>query len=65
MDKAGAKDKFSLARLAIRRVKELVREKEKRILLNSTKLTTLVLSEIEQGKIKITKPNREDRGRKQ
>ncbi len=52
VDKTGIKDKFALTRLAIQRAKELIKEKEKRILLNSTKITTHVLDELDQGKVK-------------
>ncbi|RKY81725.1 hypothetical protein DRQ11_15080 [candidate division KSB1 bacterium] len=55
--KSGVEDKFALTRLAIRRVRELVKEKDKRVLLNSTKLTTCVLNELQEGKIKNSTSN--------
>ncbi|MCD6257944.1 DNA-directed RNA polymerase subunit omega [Candidatus Aerophobetes bacterium] len=55
--KSGVEDKFALTRLAIRRVRELAKEKDKRALLNSTKLTTCVLNELQEGKIKNSTSN--------
>jgi len=52
MRKSGVRDKFALTRFAIKRAKELIKEKEKRVLLDSEKLTTRILKEIHQGKLK-------------
>ena len=54
MSKTGVNDKYKLTRLAIQRVKELIKEKNKRALLDSQeKLTTIVLKEMKEGKIKV------------
>lgn len=51
--KSGLKDKYELTRLAIRRIRRLVKEKDKRALENThEKLPTLVLREIAEGKLK-------------
>lgn len=47
--KSGAKDKFDLTRLAIKKARQLLGEKDKRALLNSTKLATYVLEELQEG----------------
>ena len=53
MSKTGVNDKYKLTRLAIQRVKELIKEKDKRALLDSQeKLTTIVLKEMKEGKIR-------------
>jgi len=53
MSKTGVNDKYKLTRLAIQRVKELIREKNKKALLDSQeKLTTIVLKEMKEGKIR-------------
>ena len=53
LDRAGTDDKFELTRLAIQRVRRLVKEKDKRALDNSQeKFPTLVLQEMLEGKIK-------------
>ena len=53
MSKTGVNDKYKLTRLAIHRVKELIREKNKKALLDSQeKLTTIVLKEMKEGKIR-------------
>lgn len=53
LDQAGIDDKFELTRLAIQRVRRLVKEKDKRALDNSQeKFPTLVLQEMLEGKIK-------------
>jgi len=54
MSKTGVNDKYKLTRLAIQRVKELIKEKNKRALLDSQeKLTTIVLKEMKEGKIRV------------
>jgi len=51
-------NKYKLTYLAIKRIKELVKEKDKNILNNSKeKLTTRVLREIIEGKIKSSDKN--------
>ncbi|MCD6574843.1 DNA-directed RNA polymerase subunit omega [Candidatus Aerophobetes bacterium] len=64
LKKTGAKDKFTLARLAIQRAKQLIKEKEKRTLLDSEKITTYILREMQEGKIRAqeleAKENKED-----
>jgi len=53
MSKTGVNDKYKLTRLAIHRVKELIRENNKKALLDSQeKLTTIVLKEMKEGKIR-------------
>ena len=53
MRKSGIGDKYELTRLAIRRVRQLVKEKDKRALEDTReKLPTLVLKEIAEGKLK-------------
>lgn len=55
LEKAKMKDKYALTRMAIERAKKLAQEKEKRILLGvSEKITSLVLKEIREGKLKPT-----------
>lgn len=52
--KTGIANKYLLTRLAIQRMKELVREKDKRSLEKSkNKLPLLVLREIAEGKVKM------------
>lgn len=54
MKKSGSPDKYALARLAIGRVRDLVKEKDKRALESSKqKLSTYVLQELAEGKIKL------------
>jgi len=53
LDQTGTDDKFELTRLAIQRVRRLVKEKDKRVLNNSQeKFSTLVLQEMLEGKIR-------------
>jgi DNA-directed RNA polymerase omega subunit len=52
--KTGIDNKYLLTRLAIQRMRELVREKDKRSLEKpNNKLPVLVLKEIAQGKVKM------------
>ncbi|TET45965.1 DNA-directed RNA polymerase subunit omega [Candidatus Aerophobetes bacterium] len=52
--KTGIANKYLLTRLAIQRMRQLVREKDKRSLEKSkNKLPTLVLKEIAEGKVKM------------
>jgi len=54
LKKSGSPDKYALARLAIERIRDLVKEKDKRALENSKqKLSTYVLQELAEGKIKL------------
>jgi DNA-directed RNA polymerase omega subunit len=47
-------DKYELTRLAIRRVRQLVKERDKMALEDThEKLSTLVLKEIAEGKLKL------------
>jgi len=58
LKKAQMDNKYKLTYLAIKRIKELVKEKDKNILNNSKeKLTTRVLREIIEGKIKSSDKN--------
>ncbi|MFQ6066665.1 MAG: DNA-directed RNA polymerase subunit omega [bacterium] len=51
--KSGIGDKYELTRLAIRRIRQLVKEKDKMALEDThEKLPTLVLREIAEGKLK-------------
>jgi DNA-directed RNA polymerase omega subunit len=51
--KSGIGDKYELTRLAIRRIRQLVKEKDKMALEDThEKLPTLVLKEIAEGKLK-------------
>jgi len=53
MSKTNINNKYELTRLAIQRTKELVKEKDKKALLNSQeKIPTIVLKEMMEGKIK-------------
>jgi len=53
LKKSGARDKYHLTKLAIQRIKQLVREREKRaLLISDEKLTTYVLREFEEGEVK-------------
>lgn len=51
MRKTGITDKFALTYAALQRVKQLAREKDKRALLESVKLTSVVLSELREGTV--------------
>jgi len=58
LKKAQIDNKYKLTRLAIKRAKELVKEKDKYILDNSNeKLPTRVLREIMEGKMKLPDGN--------
>jgi len=62
LNKTKIENKYILTRLAIKKAKELIKEKDKRILQDFNKnLTTLVLKELLEGKIKdlknLTKEN--------
>lgn len=48
MRKSGAKDKFALTRFAIKKAKQLLKEKDKRALLDSKKLTVYALEELQK-----------------
>ncbi|MCK4618073.1 DNA-directed RNA polymerase subunit omega [Candidatus Aerophobetes bacterium] len=51
--KSGIEDKYELTRLAIRRIRQLVKEKDKMALEDTReKLPILVLKEIAEGKLK-------------
>ncbi len=50
--KSGIESKFELIHLAIRRIKQLIREKNKMLQDNPEKLCTRVLREIAEGKLK-------------
>ncbi|MQY70121.1 MAG: DNA-directed RNA polymerase subunit omega [Firmicutes bacterium] len=51
--KSGIEDKYELTRLAIRRIRQLVKEKDKMALRDTReKLPILVLKEIAEGKLK-------------
>ncbi|UCG94851.1 MAG: DNA-directed RNA polymerase subunit omega [Candidatus Aerophobus sp.] len=51
--KSGIEDKYELTRLAIRRIRQLVKEKDKMTLEDThEKLPILVLKEIAEGKLK-------------
>ena len=50
--KSGIESKFELIRLAIRRTRQLVREKDKMLEDNPEKLPALVLREIAEGRLK-------------
>lgn len=53
LKKAGTDNKYEVVRLAIKRVRQLIREKEQRSLLGSNeKLSSIVLKEIMEGKLK-------------
>ncbi len=53
LNKTKERDKYTLTRLAIKKVKELIKEKDKRALQDSNEnLTTLVLEEMLEGKVK-------------
>ncbi|MBC7189222.1 DNA-directed RNA polymerase subunit omega [Candidatus Aerophobetes bacterium] len=49
MERTGIKDKFALVRFAIKRAKQLIKEKDKRALLESEKVPVSVLKELQQG----------------
>jgi len=52
MHKTRIDDKFALTYTLIQRVRELVKEKDKRVLLNITKkLTSIALQEFKEGKV--------------
>lgn len=54
--KTGIANKYLLTRLAIQRMRDIVREKDKRSLEKpKNKLPTLVLKEIAEGKVKMEK----------
>ncbi|MCD6231476.1 DNA-directed RNA polymerase subunit omega [Candidatus Aerophobetes bacterium] len=62
LNKTKIENKYILTRLAIKKAKELIKEKDKRVLQDFNKnLTTLVLKELLEGKIKdlknLTKEN--------
>ena len=60
LKKAKTDNKYKLTRLAIKRVRELVKEKGKSILDNSNeKLPTRVLREIMEGKVKPPDKNKD------
>ena len=44
--KVGVEDKFTLTRIAIRKARELVKEKDRMALMNPTKLVPLVLEKL-------------------
>ena len=50
--KSGIENKFELIRLAIRRIRQLIREKDKMLEDNPEKLCTRVLREIVEGRLK-------------
>lgn len=50
--KSGIESKFELIRLAIRRIRQLIREKDKMLQENPEKLCTRVLREIAEGRLK-------------
>jgi len=53
LNKTGMDNKFEVVRLAINRVKQLIKEKERMGLLGSNeKLTSIALKEIMEGKLK-------------
>lgn len=53
LKKAKMDNKYQLVRLAIKRVKQLIKEKERMGLINSNeKLTSVALREIMEGKLK-------------
>lgn len=56
LNKAGMDNKYELVRLAIKRVRQLIKEKERTGLLNSgEKLTNIVLKEMAEKKIEMDK----------
>jgi len=53
LKKIGTDNKYEVVRLAIKRVRQLIKENKQRGLLNSNeKLPTIVLKEIMEGKLK-------------
>ena len=50
--KSGIESKFELIHLAIRRIRQLLREKDKMLQHNPERLCTRVLREIAQGRLK-------------
>ena len=56
LNKAGMDNKYEFVRLAIKRVRQLIKEKEKMDLLSSEeKLTNIVLKEMAEKKIEMDK----------
>ena len=56
LNKTKERDKYTLTRLAIKKAKELIKEKDKKALQDSNEnFTTLVLKEMLKGKVKDTK----------
>jgi len=54
LSQVGTDDKYELSRLAIQRLRNIVKEKNKRALDNpNEKPTTIVLHEIMEGKVKV------------
>jgi len=53
LNKTKERDKYTLTRLAIKKAKELIKEKDKRALQDSNEnLTTIVFKELMEGKVK-------------
>ena len=54
--KSGVEDKFTLTRLVIKKMRQLVKEKDKKALLEHKDLTTYVLEELQEDKEKPQEP---------
>ncbi|MBE0477552.1 DNA-directed RNA polymerase subunit omega [Candidatus Aerophobetes bacterium] len=54
LKKSGVEDKFALTHIAIKNIRQLVREKDKNVLLESEKLIILALKKIQKGEEKST-----------